>query len=120
MPNRVPATARCGRCTPIGSRPRTEPGMLRSYEAYERGDIEAAVTSLHPNVEWILPARTAVARHAQQPRQFQRLTVMCEGELRPGAGIPVPLDPATLRRTGVPILRSSQTASWDSAKFTTT
>jgi ketosteroid isomerase-like protein len=30
--------------------------VLRAYEAYARGDIEQAVTVLHPDVEWIEPA----------------------------------------------------------------
>jgi ketosteroid isomerase-like protein len=29
--------------------------VLRSYQAYARGDIDAAVSPLHPEVEWIEP-----------------------------------------------------------------
>jgi ketosteroid isomerase-like protein len=29
--------------------------VLKSYQAYARGDIDAAVSPLHPEVEWIEP-----------------------------------------------------------------
>jgi len=66
---------------PSSSPATTDPDValvLRAYEAFERGDIEAAVADLHPEVEWIEPddfpmggrrvGRAAVAEYLRASR----------------------------------------------------
>jgi ketosteroid isomerase-like protein len=41
--------------------------VLRSYEAFERGDIETAVAPLHPEVDWIEPDEFPGGGHRRGP-----------------------------------------------------
>jgi ketosteroid isomerase-like protein len=41
--------------------------VLKSYEAFARGDIEQAVVPLHPDVEWIEPEEFPYGGRRQGP-----------------------------------------------------
>jgi ketosteroid isomerase-like protein len=58
-------------------------GLRRIYEAFNRGDFDAAIAVAHPEIEFVLPGRPASLRGAEAVRAWMEPDAFEEQQIEP-------------------------------------